>query len=72
MVPMVLNSHGIEPNFLKLDSWFYSYYNLQCIELDKEKNAILINDQSHVGFTSTPTDSMEKKYQIVYFSYLLN
>ena len=42
---MVLNQHGIEPTFLKIrfvvvGGWFYSYYNLQCIILDKErKNA---------------------------------
>ena len=40
---MVLNPHGIEPTFLKLDSWspgagYYFYYNLQCIKLDKERN----------------------------------
>ena len=35
-VPMVLNPNGIEPTFLKLDSCFFSYYDLQCIELDKE------------------------------------
>ena len=39
---MVLNPNGIEPTFLKLDSWspgagFYSCYNFQCIELDKER-----------------------------------
>ena len=37
-----LNSNGIEPTFLELDSWspkggFYSYYNLQYIRLDKGK-----------------------------------
>ena len=40
-VSMVLDPNGIEPIFLKLDSWspgvFYSYYNLQCIKLDKGK-----------------------------------
>jgi hypothetical protein len=38
---MVLNPNGIEPTFLKFDSWslgaFFSYFNLQCIKLDKEK-----------------------------------
>ena len=42
IVTMVLNPHGIEPNFLKLNfvvDWggFYSYYNLKCIRLDKER-----------------------------------
>ena len=40
-VPMVLNQNGIKPTFFKLVSWspgaFYSYYNLQCIKLDKGK-----------------------------------
>ena len=35
-VPMVLNPYGIEPTFLELNRGFYSYYNLQCIKLDKE------------------------------------
>ena len=39
---VVLNPHGIEPTFFKLYLWSqggrgsYSYYNLQCIKLDKE------------------------------------
>ena len=42
MVPMVLSPNGIEPTFLKLDSWSpgagsIPYYNLKCIKLDEEK-----------------------------------
>ena len=46
MVLMVLNPHGIDPTFLKLDSWplgcrFYSYYNLKSIKLDKERDNLM-------------------------------
>ena len=38
MVPMVLNPHGIEPIFLKLNSWSPGVYDkLQCIKLEKER-----------------------------------
>ena len=38
---MVLNLHGFEPTFFKLDSWSpgagFIQYNLQFIKIDKEK-----------------------------------
>ena len=34
-VPMVLNPHGIEIGFVVAGGGFYTYYNLQCIKLDK-------------------------------------
>ena len=42
LITIVLNLHGIEPTFFELDSWspgggFYSYYNLQCIKLEKKE-----------------------------------
>ena len=38
-----------EPTFLKLDSWFYSYYNLQCIKLDQGKK----NSRKKISFMHT-------------------
>ena len=62
----ILGSHVIEPTqdltrFLKIGfvvvgSGFYSYHNLQCIKLDKEKRKQEKKwVQSLVGFYSTPT-----------------
>ena len=65
-----LNPNGIEPIFLNFDPWspgagFYSYYNFQCIKLDKEKifqekKSLLIiqktfNAVFKNGINSTPT-----------------
>ena len=75
-----LGSHGIEPtrdctHFLKIGfvfakGAFYSYCNLKCIKLDKERKNVrkkisFIHTKKHltkiwvqylIGFISTPTD----------------
>ena len=64
---MVFNSHWIEPTFFGFvvtGGGFFSYYNLQCIKLDKRiknlrKKSVLTQFlkwvQSRVGFNFTPT-----------------
>ena len=47
MVPMVFNPNVIEPTlligFMVAGDGFYSYYKLQCIKLDKERNIVRKN-----------------------------
>ena len=64
MVPMVLN-HFLKIGFVIDGGGFYSYYNLKCIKLDKqkripEKKSFLciqktFNTVFKNGFNSTPT-----------------
>ena len=75
LVPMVLNPNVIEPTFLKLDSWFNSYYNLQCIKLDEgkkiqEKKSVLciqktFNAVFKNGFNSTSINGIFLGYESI-------